>query len=59
MAEKEYIGVRVDEEKKKRIEDQLEYGDSLSEWVREAIDQRLERDEADEGNQNPPTMTAD
>jgi Arc/MetJ-type ribon-helix-helix transcriptional regulator len=59
MAEKEYIGVRVDKEKKERIESQLEYGDSLSEWVREAIDQRLERDEDEQGNPKAEAMTAD
>jgi len=59
MADKEYIGVRVDEETKDRIEEQLEYGDSLSGWVREAIDERLARQEADEGNPNAAAMTAD
>jgi len=38
------------------IEDQLEYGDSRAGWIREAVEQRLEREES-EGN--PTTATAD
>lgn len=51
MPEKEMIGVRVTQETKERIEEQLEYGDSMSEWVREAILLRLESEgEGSEGN---------
>jgi Arc/MetJ-type ribon-helix-helix transcriptional regulator len=51
MPEKEMIGVRVTEETKGRIEEQLEYGDSMSEWVREAILLRLEsKTDGMEGN---------
>lgn len=59
MAEKELIGVRVDPEVKERIEGQLEYGDSISGWVRTAIEQRLEREEASEGNPNQALQIAD
>jgi len=37
----EDITVFVDADVLDRIEDQLDYGDSRSEWVREAIRQRL------------------
>jgi Arc/MetJ-type ribon-helix-helix transcriptional regulator len=40
----EQIGVKVEPEMKEAIEDQLEYGDTMSEWVREAIRQRLEQE---------------
>ena len=59
MAEKDLIGVRVDPEIKQRIEDQLEYGDSISGWVRQAIEERLEREEAAEGNLKAVPQTAD
>lgn len=38
------IVVRVDAETKALIADQLEYGDSMSVWVREAIEQRIENE---------------
>lgn len=41
MSEKELIGVRVSPETKEKIENQLEYGDSLSAWLREAANMRL------------------
>jgi len=59
MTEKDLIGVRVDPETKDRIEAQLEYGDSLSGWVRQAIEERLEREENTEGNRNKALQTAD
>lgn len=37
----ETFGISVPPETADRIEEQLEYGDSRSEWVRQAIDQRL------------------
>lgn len=50
MPEKEMIGVRITEETKERIEDQLEYGDSVSGWVRDAIELKFETQENMEGN---------
>lgn len=44
MTEKDQIGVRVDPETKRLIESQLGYGDSISGWVRVAIEQRLQRE---------------
>ena len=41
---KKQIGVWIDEETKTRIEARLAYGDSMSEWVREAIEERLDQD---------------
>lgn len=37
----ETFGISVSPETLERIEEQLDYGDSRSEWVRGAIDQRL------------------
>ncbi|MDL0127108.1 ribbon-helix-helix domain-containing protein [Halobacterium salinarum] len=47
-------GKMVDE-----IDAQLEYGDSRSEWIREAVRQRLDQEADAEGNPNPtPATTA-
>ena len=40
------------------IDESLDYGDSRSAWIREAVRQRLDR-EAGTGNPNPPAQTAD
>jgi hypothetical protein len=56
---KKQIGVWVDEETKAQIEDRLGYGDSLSEWVREAIDDRLEHEDTDGEDRSTPAQTAD
>lgn len=37
-----------------RIDGQLEYGDSRAGWIREAVEERLERLEAEEGNPKIP-----
>lgn len=55
----ERITISLDEELAERLNDRLEYGDSRSEWVREAIIQRLEREEADTGNQTAVVEAAD
>ena len=41
------VSFRVDDELVEEIESQLEYGDSKSDWIREAIRQRLAADTAD------------
>jgi hypothetical protein len=53
----ERVAANVTPETKERIESQLDYGDHISDWLREAIHEKLERQEADEGN--PKTATAD
>jgi metal-responsive CopG/Arc/MetJ family transcriptional regulator len=40
------------------LDESLDYGDSRSAWIREAVRQRLER-EPPEGNPNPQARTAD
>lgn len=42
-----------------RIDGQLEYGDSRAGWIREAVEERLERLEAEEGNPSPTPVIAD
>lgn len=51
------ITISVDEDDLEEIEDELEYGDSRSGWIREAIRQRLGKDSnGDEsGNETPAT----
>lgn len=46
----ERVAANVTPETKDRIEEQLDYGDHISDWVREAIFEKLEREEASEGN---------
>jgi predicted DNA-binding protein len=36
--------VRIPDELNQEIEDQLDYGDTKDEWIREAIEQRLKRE---------------
>lgn len=56
MPGKKDVTVPMPEEMVEAIENQLEYGDSRAGWIREAVQQRLERDkEATEGN---PSQTA-
>lgn len=44
-----HIGLRIDDDLLDRVDEQLDYGDSRSEWIREAIRQRLNQveDETD------------
>ena len=42
-----------------QVDEQLSYGDSRAEWIREAIRQRLEREEMSEGNRSQQTTSAD
>ena len=51
----EQIAVRVDHETKEIIAKQLGYRDSMSEWVREAIEERIEK-EGLSGNQSQMVM---
>ena len=44
------VSFRVDDELVEEIESQLEYGDSKSDWIREAIRQRLAADTADDSD---------
>lgn len=53
MGDKEMLGVRISPELMDRMEEQLEYGDTKSGWVREAIRQRLEKIECDESGNRP------
>jgi len=57
MARKD-ITVPMDEQLKNRVEAQLVYGDSRSEWIREAIRQRLDK-ETESGNETPAGVCAD
>lgn len=53
------LAVRVSPEMMDRIEQQLEYGDTKSGWVRETIQQRLEQIEKDESGNGMVSNTAD
>ena len=57
MARKD-ITVPMDEQLKNRVEARLAYGDSRSEWIREAIRQRLDK-ETESGNETPAGVCAD
>lgn len=51
MAKKtERVATNVTPEKKEQIENELDYGDHISDWLREAIDEKLARDDGDQGN---------
>ena len=52
------ISISIPEDLKDEIDDQLEYGDSRSEWIREAIEERLERERGEE-NTETTAQTAD
>lgn len=41
------ISIHIPEDVKQRLDDHLEYGDSRSQFVTEAVEDRLERVEAD------------
>lgn len=58
MAENKDVTVNMPTDLLADIEDQLSYGDSRSEWIREACRQRLAR-ESDEGNAKSQEATAD
>lgn len=53
--EREFVGARIPAEKKRRIEEQLSYGESIQGWLEDAIDRKLAAEEKDEGN---PRMAA-
>ena len=50
MSDRKDITVPMPQELKDQIDDQLEYGDSRSEWIREAVRQRLGIEEPEGGN---------
>lgn len=41
MTDMEMIGVRVTQEKRDEIEGQLDYGDTITEWCRDAFEMKL------------------
>ena len=53
----ETISISLPEELIEEINDRLEYGDSRSEWIKEAIELKLESEEF-EGNSTPAAMVA-
>lgn len=55
----ERVAANVTPEVKQQIEGQLEYGDHISDWLREAIEEKLERDGAGTGNLEPLAQLAD
>jgi len=44
MTDKERVDVYLPDELKRRVEDQLGYGDSLSAWMRDAAKERVNRE---------------
>lgn len=42
-----------------KVDDELDYGDSRSEWIQEAIREKLERDTDGESNRGPAEVLAD
>ena len=57
----EKISVSLPDDVADRLHDQLEYGDNRSQWITQAIEDRLDRleeAEADEGNLNRLTNAA-
>ena len=57
--ERVLVAARVPEEKKERIEAQLNYGDHIQDWLEDAIDRKLAEEAEDEGNPNLAAQTAD
>ena len=47
------ITVPMPEDLRDQIDKQLEYGDSRSEWIRQAIREKLERAAGGQGNDSP------
>jgi metal-responsive CopG/Arc/MetJ family transcriptional regulator len=53
------LSISLDYELAERLHDQLDYGDNRSEWIADAIEQKLDRlEEGEEGNAET-LMTAD
>lgn len=50
------VGARVPPKKKKQIQEQLDYGDTIQDWIEDAIDRKLT--EAEEGNSNTTPVIA-
>ena len=60
MANDEQVPTYVDTEKKKEIRTQAAMRDmSMAEWVREAIEEKLEREAGNSGNSTPSKQPAD
>lgn len=55
----ERITISVPEDTLERLNDRMEYGDSRSAWITEAIEEKLEREAPEEGNQKAAPMPAD
>lgn len=54
------ITISIPDDLKEAVEEELEYGDSRSEWIQVAIEQRLESERGDSENRSPaePRLTA-
>lgn len=52
------IGIRLTAEQRELIEQQLEYGDSLSEWIRGAVETPIEREGLRVENRMPAALEA-
>jgi metal-responsive CopG/Arc/MetJ family transcriptional regulator len=46
------ITISIPDDLKDEVDDQLEYGDSRSEWIEDAIEMKLEQ-QGDTGNRSP------
>lgn len=55
MGKSEDVTVTMPEDLVDEIEDQLDYGDSRSEWIRQAIKERLEQGEGNTNRMTPTT----
>lgn len=54
--EKVFVGGRIPRDKRERIEDTMAYGDTLQEWLEDAIDRKLEDLETEDSG-NPQMAT--
>lgn len=54
------ITISIPGDLKEEVDDHLDYGDSRSEWIKVAIEQRLEAEGGDSENRNPaePSVAA-
>lgn len=55
MENRKDVTVPMPEEMVDEIDDELEYGDSRAGWIRDAIKQRLEREQNAKGNTDAAT----
>lgn len=59
--EREFVGARISAEKKSRITDQLMWGETIQDWLEDAIDRKLHQQEAEGegGNVRPAVRMVD